>query len=119
MTIIANIAFMQRQLKVFGELPVLMFFMTMQIKVRCATLADQIRDYRAQIRAAKETLASANSVPSVAEIFAQIRENQQRLSEGAVARENEFRTYADPRGTIRALGRTTRTTRCSEVAAVH
>lgn len=68
MTISENIDFIQRQIATFEGTRADIERVTEAIAVRQASLASQIHEYRNEIRAARETLSSASSTPSVADI---------------------------------------------------
>lgn len=68
MTIAENIDFIQRQIATFEGTRTDIERVGEAIAVRQASLASQIHEYRNEIRAARETLSSASSTPSVADI---------------------------------------------------
>lgn len=92
MTIAENIDFIQRQIATFEGTRTDIERVIEAIAVRQASLASQIHEYRNEIRAGRETLSSASSTPSVADISrrltheARITELSARDEELAVVR---------------------------------
>ena len=80
MSIAENITFIQRQIKVFADSKADVERVAGAVDARTASLTEQIRSYRAEIRAARETLSSADSAPSVADISQRL-ELEQKLDE--------------------------------------
>lgn len=68
MSIAENIDFIQRQIATFEGTRTDIERVAEAIAIRQASLASQIHEYRNEIRAARETLTSASSTPSVADI---------------------------------------------------
>lgn len=88
MTISENIDFIQRQISTFEGTRVDLERVSEAIAVRQASLASQIHEYRNEIRVTRETLSSANSTPSIAEIARRLTQ-EARLDELS-ARDEEF-----------------------------
>ncbi|MFC3481885.1 ATP-binding protein [Kocuria carniphila] len=88
MTIAENIDFIQRQIATFEGTRADIERVTEAIAVRQGSLASQIHEYRSEIRAARETLSSAKSTPSVADISRRLTQ-EARLAELS-ARDDEF-----------------------------
>ncbi|WP_413251089.1 hypothetical protein [Sinomonas flava] len=80
MTIAESIAFIKRQIVTFEGVQSDHERVIEALDVRQQNLASEIRDYRAGIRAARETLVAANSAPSVVEIAHRIK-LENRISE--------------------------------------
>lgn len=89
-----SVEFIKRQISTFESMYKDHERVIHAVAIRQETLAAQVRDYRVSIRSAKDTLSSANSIPSIAEISRRltlenrVSELESRVSELNSSREN-------------------------------
>lgn len=83
MSVAENIVFLKRQLSTFGGMRDDNTRVLRALDVRLDGINQSARDYRQQIRAAKDTLASANAAPSTSAVRArlQVEERLETLTE--------------------------------------
>ncbi|UTT45355.1 hypothetical protein [Micrococcus luteus] len=112
MSIAENIDFIQRQIATFEGTRADIERVAEAISVRQASLASQIHEFRNEIRAARETLTSASSTPSIADIsrrltlMARINELSARDEELAAVRlsmRNQSQSWSDQRRLLDSL----------------
>ena len=79
MTIAENIAFIQRQISTFKGTKADTIRVLGAVDIRLDSLSKQAHDYREEIRAVKDTLASSNTAPSIADVRTRLQ-LQEKLS---------------------------------------